>query len=68
MLLWMLPRCLDLARLDPSVDALKFVSVPAAGFAIALSWPLLPRIARAVVHPRKKQLLPRPLWLRTQTF
>jgi hypothetical protein len=50
MLLWMLPRCLDLARLDPSIDALKFVSVPAAGFAVALSWPLLPRIARAVVH------------------
>jgi hypothetical protein len=50
MALWMLPRCLDLARLDPAVDALKLVSVPAAGMAIALSWPRLPRIARAVVH------------------
>jgi hypothetical protein len=50
MVLWMLPRCLDLARLDPAVDALKLVSVPAAGMAIALSWPRLPRIARAVVH------------------
>jgi hypothetical protein len=50
MLLWMLPRCLDLARLDPAIDALKFVSVPAAGLAVALSWPRLPPIARAVVH------------------
>jgi hypothetical protein len=50
MLLWMLPRCLDLARLDPLVDALKFISLPTAGFAVALSWPRLPHIARAVVH------------------
>lgn len=50
MVLWMLPRCLDLARLDAAVDALKFISVPAAGFAVALSWPRLPVIARAVVH------------------
>ena len=50
MVLWMLPRCLDLARLDGAVDALKFISVPAAGLAVALSWPRLPAIARAVVH------------------
>ena len=50
MVLWMLPRCLDLARLDFAVDVLKFVSVPAAGLAVALSWPKLPVIARAVVH------------------
>jgi hypothetical protein len=50
MVLWMLPRCLDLARLDPAVDALKFMTVPAAGLAVALSWPRLPVIARAVVH------------------
>lgn len=50
MLLWMLPRFLDLARLDFTVDALKFVSVPLAGLAVALSWPRLPVIARAVVH------------------
>jgi len=50
MVLWMLPRLLDLARLDAAVDAVKFVSVPAAGFAVALSWPRLPVIARAVVH------------------
>jgi hypothetical protein len=50
MVLWMLPRGLDLARLDLAVDALKYISVPAAGLAVALSWPRLPVIARAVVH------------------
>jgi len=50
MLLWMLPRCLDLARFDAVADVVKFISVPAAGLAIALSWPKLPVIARAVVH------------------
>jgi hypothetical protein len=50
MVLWMLPRLLDLARLDPAVDALKFVTVPLAGLAVALSWPRLPAIARGVVH------------------
>lgn len=50
MVLWMLPRCLDLARLDIEADALKFLSVPAAGAAVALSWRRLPVIARAVVH------------------
>lgn len=50
MLLWMLPRFLDLARLDITADIIKFVSVPLAGIAIALSWPRLPVIAKAVVH------------------
>lgn len=50
MVLWMLPRCLDLARLDIAVDAIKFITVPAAGLAIAWSWPRVPVIARAVVH------------------
>jgi len=50
MVLWMLPRFLDLARLDAAVDAIKFASVPLAGLAVALSWPRLPVIARAVVH------------------
>ena len=49
-MLWMLPRCLDLARLDVTVDALKFITVPAAGLAVAVSWGRLPIIARAVVH------------------
>jgi hypothetical protein len=50
MVIWMLPRFLDLARLDGGVDAIKLVSVPLAGVAIALSWPRLPVIARAVAH------------------
>lgn len=50
MVLWMLPRCLDTARLDAVADALKFLTVPAAGLAIAVSWPRLPAIARAVIH------------------
>jgi hypothetical protein len=50
MVLWMVPRCLDLARLDIEVDALKFLSLPLAGLAVGLSWPRLPVIARAVVH------------------
>jgi hypothetical protein len=50
MVLWMLPRGLDAARLDMALDALKFISVLAAGIAVALSWPRLPVIARAVVH------------------
>ena len=49
-MLWMLPRCLDLARLDTAIDALKFITVPAAGLAVAVSWARLPVIARAVVH------------------
>ncbi len=50
MVLWMLPRCLDLARLDPAIDAIKLLSVPLAGLAVSLSWPRLPAIARAFVH------------------
>jgi hypothetical protein len=50
MVLWMLPRFLDAARLDPAADAIKFIAVPLAGLAIALSWPRLPVIAKAVVH------------------
>jgi hypothetical protein len=50
MVLWMLPRLLDLARLDGFADAIKFISVPLAGLAVALSWQRLPAIARAVVH------------------
>jgi hypothetical protein len=50
MVLWMLPRCLDLARLDPAIDALKLLSLPLAGLAVSLSWPRLPSTARAVVH------------------
>lgn len=50
MALWMLPRFLDLARLDATTDALKFSTLFLAGLAIAVSWPRLPAIARGVVH------------------
>ena len=51
MLLWMLPRALDAARLDPGVDALKFASIfILAGIAVAWSWPGCPALFRAVVH------------------
>ncbi len=51
MLLWMLPRALDAARLDPGVDALKFASIfVLAGIAVAWSWPQCPALLRAVVH------------------
>jgi len=50
MLLWMLPRFLDMARLDPVTDILKFLSVPLAAIAVTLSWPRVPVIARAVIH------------------
>lgn len=50
MVLWMLPRSLDGARLNLAVDALKFVTVLAAGAAVALSWPRCPAIGRGVVH------------------
>lgn len=50
MVMWMLPRFLDLARLDVVVDAIKFITVPAAGLFVAVSWPRCPGIARAVVH------------------
>jgi hypothetical protein len=50
MTLWMLPRMLDAATGDSAFALGKFVSLPAAGFALAASWPACPRIARAVVH------------------
>jgi hypothetical protein len=62
MLTWMLPRWLDMARLDPAVDLVKLVTMPAAGIAIALSWPHVPVIARAVVHLEAIAMLLRFGW------
>lgn len=50
MVLWMLPRGLDAARLDLALDAVKFLTVPVAGLAVAVSWRRLPIIARGVIH------------------
>jgi hypothetical protein len=51
MVLWMLPRTLDAARLDFGVDALKLASIfILIGIGVAWSWPRCPPLARAVVH------------------
>lgn len=51
MLLWMLPRSVDAARLDLGWDALKFATLALGlGAAAAISWPRCPPIARAVIH------------------
>lgn len=51
MLLWMLPRSLDAARLDAGWDALKFATlVFPLGVVAAISWSRVPVIARALIH------------------
>ncbi len=46
---WMLPRLLDASVTDPSVTALKFVSVPLlVGLPLALSWPRSSFVVRGV--------------------
>lgn len=48
--LWMLPRMLDAALRSPWVEAAKFITVPLlAGVPLALSWPLLPPVARGFI-------------------
>jgi hypothetical protein len=50
MALWMLPRALDAALRSPWVEAAKFITVPLlVGVPLALSWPLLPPVARGFV-------------------
>jgi hypothetical protein len=47
---WMLPRMLDAALRTPLVEAAKFITVPLlVGAPVALSWPLLPLVARGFV-------------------
>jgi len=50
LVLWMLPRSLDAARLDMGIDALKAATLLGAGTAVALSWPRCPPLARLVIH------------------
>ena len=48
--LWMLPRMLDAALQSPLVEAAKFTAVPLlVGVPLALSWPLMPPVARGFV-------------------
>jgi len=47
---WMLPRMLDAALRSALVEAAKFATVPLlVGAPLALSWPLLPPVARGFV-------------------
>jgi hypothetical protein len=47
---WMLPRMLDAALRSPLMEAAKFISVPLfVGVPLALSWPLLPPVARGFI-------------------
>ena len=47
---WMLPRMLDAALQSPLVEAAKFTAVPLLiGVPLALSWPLLPPVARGFI-------------------
>ena len=48
--LWMLPRLLDAAVLDVRFGIAKFIALPAAGAALALSWPRTPPLLRLLVH------------------
>jgi len=48
--LWMLPRMLDAALRSPLVELAKLTTVPLlVGVPLALSWPLLPPVARGFV-------------------
>jgi len=48
--LWMLPRMLDAALRSSLVEAAKFTAVPLlVGVPLALSWPLMPPVARGFV-------------------
>ena len=47
---WMLPRMLDAALRSPLVELAKLTTVPLlVGVPLALSWPLLPPVARGFV-------------------
>jgi hypothetical protein len=47
---WMLPRTLDAALSTPLAEAAKFTTVPLLiGAPLALSWPMLPHVARGFI-------------------
>ena len=47
---WMLPRMLDAALRSALMEAAKFITVPLlVGAPLALSWPLLPHVARGFI-------------------
>lgn len=61
---WMLPRWLDASLDDPAIAMAKYLSLPLlAGAPLALSWPRLHPIARAVVKIELIAMLSRLGWL-----
>ncbi|WP_350283006.1 hypothetical protein [Nitrosomonas sp.] len=46
---WMLPRALDAAVSEWYIELAKFITVPAMGIALGISWPLLNPIAQGVL-------------------
>jgi hypothetical protein len=47
---WMVPRALDAALADPSMELAKFISLPLlVGMPLALSWPHVPGMGRGFV-------------------
>lgn len=49
MLYWMLPRTLDAALSEWTIELVKFSTLPLMGMALGLSWPLLNSIAQGVL-------------------
>ena len=61
---WMLPRWLDASISEPGIAVAKYLSLPLlAGLPLALSWPRLHQIARAVVKIELIAMLARLGWL-----
>jgi hypothetical protein len=64
LMVWMLPRLLDLAVDRSEVDLLKAISlVLCAGVALAWAWPQLPAVAQGVLHLEALASLWRMGWL-----
>ncbi|WP_310628205.1 hypothetical protein [Limnohabitans sp.] len=64
LMVWMLPRLLDLAVDRPEVDLLKVLSlVLCAGLPLAWAWPQLPVVAQGVLHLEALATLWRMGWL-----
>ncbi len=64
LMVWMLPRLLDLAVDRPEVDLLKALSLFwCAGVPLAWAWPQLPTVAQGVLHLEALATLWRMGWL-----